>query len=634
MGKRRAWVLLGVHLLILGHIVHWWLTGQTLSPLEPSEAMELSKHDIVNAGAVFFAAAIFSTAIFGRFFCGWGCHVLALQDLCGALLKKMGIRPQPLRSRILIWVPMLAFVYMFVWPAVYRLWIGDIPAPKHLELTTSDFWATFPTWPVALLTFFVCGFVIVYFLGQKGFCTYACPYGGIFGAVDRLAPLRIRVNDACESCGHCTAVCTSNVRVHEEVRDYGSVVDPGCMKCLDCVAVCPNDALSLSWGAPAVLTSPRREEARDKKPQQAIWEECILALAFVAALFTFRGLYGIFPFLLSLGLAAILSYLVLVTARLVKRPNLRLRRTKLKAGGRLTAGGWVFAGVMLSIFGIWCHSACIQWHLQRGLSSYGAVAGLRSKVLAPDASTWALTAGERSDLDRVIGDLSPVADWGLLAQSELEVRLAWMNLLLGREDEFDHRMARAASRGADPSILHSLWARRHVKNQDWHRAIQEYELAVVADPQQLQPHLGLGTLLAGLGDLEGASASFERGIGHLPNEADLYYNAGLASALSGDPSRAIQRFGEALDLNPSHVAARENLAGVLAGLGRYRESLGHYRQAAQLAPSDAETRLLMARVHMALDEPVEAEEQARLALELDPESAQARELLRILAAGS
>ena len=31
------------------------------------------------------------------------------------------------------------------------------------------------------------------------------------------------MTDACEGCGHCTAVCSSNVRVHAEVRDFGLV---------------------------------------------------------------------------------------------------------------------------------------------------------------------------------------------------------------------------------------------------------------------------------------------------------------------------------------------------------------------------------------------------------------------------
>ena len=80
---------------------------------------------------------------------------------------------------------------------------------------------------VAVPFLFVCGFMTVYFLGSKGFCTYACPYGGFFALADKVAPGKIRVTDACNQCGHCTAVCTSNVRVHAEVKAYGMVVDPG-----------------------------------------------------------------------------------------------------------------------------------------------------------------------------------------------------------------------------------------------------------------------------------------------------------------------------------------------------------------------------------------------------------------------
>ena len=118
---------------------------------------------------------------------------------------------------------------------------------------TSDFWHTFPIVAVAIPFLLICGFATVYFLGNKGFCTYGCPYGGFFVLADRLAPARIVVNDACEQCGHCTATCTSNVRVHEEVRLYGMVVDPGCMKTGDCVSVCPNDALSYGFAKPSIL---------------------------------------------------------------------------------------------------------------------------------------------------------------------------------------------------------------------------------------------------------------------------------------------------------------------------------------------------------------------------------------------
>ncbi|MEM9412849.1 MAG: 4Fe-4S binding protein [Planctomycetota bacterium] len=67
----------------------------------------------LNAGTIFFAAAILSTVIFGRFFCGWACHIVALQDMCSYLLKRTGIRLKPLRSRLLVLMPFLVAFYMF-----------------------------------------------------------------------------------------------------------------------------------------------------------------------------------------------------------------------------------------------------------------------------------------------------------------------------------------------------------------------------------------------------------------------------------------------------------------------------------------------------------------------------------------
>ena len=247
--KTSRWRALALVLLQLGmiaHLIQWRITGRTVSPIEPSETMHTLQQGAVNAGFVFFSLAILATLIFGRFVCGWGCHILALQDACAWLLKKIGITPKPFRSRLLLYVPLIAALYMFVWPTVYRVFFTPEPGPLipafTNHLVTDNFWATFPTVAVAIPFLFICGFVTVYFLGMKGFCTYACPYGGFFVLADKVAPAKIRVTDACEQCGHCTAVCTSNVLVHAEVKQYGMVVDPGCMKCMDWIRVGPNGA--------------------------------------------------------------------------------------------------------------------------------------------------------------------------------------------------------------------------------------------------------------------------------------------------------------------------------------------------------------------------------------------------------
>ena len=158
MGKRRAWVLILVHVLILLHVAWWLLTRRAMTPLEPSEGMAFAKEGIVNAGLVLFAVAGLATLIFGRFFCGWACHLVAVQDGCRWILLKLGIRPAPFRSRLLKWVPLAAFVYMFLLPYFVRMWEGiEHPGVTKVEWTTSAFWQTFPGWGVGITTVLFCG---------------------------------------------------------------------------------------------------------------------------------------------------------------------------------------------------------------------------------------------------------------------------------------------------------------------------------------------------------------------------------------------------------------------------------------------------------------------------------------------
>ena len=88
--RLRVWVLIGVHLLFAIHMIDWATTGRTYGLFEPSESMEFSKHSVVNVGLLFFGGLILSTLLLGRFFCGWACHLVALQDLCRWLLLRAG----------------------------------------------------------------------------------------------------------------------------------------------------------------------------------------------------------------------------------------------------------------------------------------------------------------------------------------------------------------------------------------------------------------------------------------------------------------------------------------------------------------------------------------------------------------
>jgi tetratricopeptide (TPR) repeat protein/NAD-dependent dihydropyrimidine dehydrogenase PreA subunit len=619
----RALTLIAIHLVMIAHFTQWILQGVTLSPVEPSEGMEFAKHGIVNTGLVFFVAAILVTVVFGRFFCGWGCHLIALQDLSRWLLIKIGIKPKPLRSRVLGLVPLVAFVYMFLWPAIFKIAVGRPLGPVTTEFLTTDFWATFPGVVVAVWTFAVCGFVVVFVLGSKGYCTYGCPYGAAFGVADQLAPIRIRVTDACQGCATCTSVCTSNVRVHEEVRDHGMVVDPGCMKCLDCVANCPNDALYVGAGRPALGRGWGR-----RKPGAPSWSEEVLAgLVFVLGFVSFRGLYGLIPFLFALGIAAILAGLVLALWRLLRNRDAWLGPIRLKKDGRLRRSGWVFVVAMIPIVAFWAHSAVVQGLTRHADRLFDRTADLRTAALEIREARPPMAESDRS----LVADLRRADErlerWSPLNSPERELRSAWTAYLDGDPVEAKTQVDQALRERPSEASGHLLAGRLMVDEGRLEGAILAYSRVVDLDPDSPAGYLGLGTVLGSSGRYDAALDVFTRGLEALPASLELRYNRGLSLALLGDFDGAVGEFERVLDVDPDFRPARENLAGVLAAAGRFDEAVAVFEEAVRRSPTDPQLRIMAARACLGTGARVRAERHIEAAIALDPSLEPARRLL-------
>jgi polyferredoxin len=430
-GRWRALVLILVHVAAILHFAHWRVAGETLAPMEPSEAMWTLEFGYVNAGFLVLGLSIVATAVLGRFFCGWLCHFVAYQDLCGWLLRRLGLRPRPVRSRLLVFVPLGAAFYMFLWPTLSRWWGGGDGPRWQWELTTSRFWETFPGPGIALLTVLVCGFLLVWWLGAKGFCAYGCPYGAFFGLADKVAPGRIRVTDACSGCGHCTAVCTSNVRVHEEVGRHRMVVDSGCMKTMDCVSACPNDALYFGFGRPPL---GRSHGARRARPQADFsWgEELMMAAVFLGALWAFRSAYNLVPFLLALGLGIVGAIAAVTLWRLGTRAELKFQNGVLKAGGRSTRLGFVALVASLGYLALGLHTGVVRWQTMRGEEV--ALSTIDRILPQPE---------RRARLDESAAWLRSAEGLGLLPDSALQKTFGLVQRDRGELDDAERRLRRA-----------------------------------------------------------------------------------------------------------------------------------------------------------------------------------------------
>ncbi|MEX1311455.1 MAG: tetratricopeptide repeat protein, partial [Candidatus Sulfomarinibacteraceae bacterium] len=589
-------------------------------PVEPSEGMELAKHGVVNTGLVFFVAAILVTAVFGRFFCGWGCHLVALQDLSRWLLIKAGITPRPLRSRLLGFVPLVAFIYMFLWPAVYKLAVGRPLGPLTSGFLTTDFWATFPGLTIAVLTFVVCGFAVVFVLGAKGYCTYGCPYGAAFGLADRVAPIRVRVTDACQGCATCTAVCTSNVRVHEEVRDHGMVIDPGCMKCLDCVANCPNGALYVGAGRPAV---GRRSEQRAPGTLTGP-EELVAGAVFILGFLSFRGLYGQVPFLFSLGIAAVLSGLAITVWRMKGRPDVRLGPIRLKTGGRILKTGQVFLAAMVLVVAYWLHAAVIQGLTRVGDRRYDLTSDLQRASLDVLSEWTPPDPKDRGRVEAASRTLDLLERWSPVASPVRDRQRAWLAYLEGDRARARSLVDHALAGSDGDAQAHLLSARLSVDEGRWLDAARSLALAVEVDPFEPAGFLALGTVLGRNGRLAEALEVFSAGLETHPTSVGLRYNSGLTRALLGDVDGAVRDFELVLELDPDHLPARENLAGVLAGAGRFEASVAVFEEAVRRSPDDPELRILAGRACLAAGLRQRAAEHVEAAIRLDPSLEAAR----------
>lgn len=634
----RVAVLVLVHVLFVVHLWHWIAKGTTISPVEPSESMYAIELGKLNAGLVFFALAILSTFIFGRFFCGWACHVVALQDLCAWMMKKIGIHPKPFRTRLLVITPLLLGLYMFVWPTFEReavlpllkwanvawpTWLLGEPGVRpefSNAFMTDDFWHTFPTWQVAIPFFLVCAFATVYLMGSKAFCTYGCPYGGIFGVVDKVSFGKIVVSDACEGCGHCTATCTSNVRVHEEVRDFGKVMDPGCMKCMDCVSVCPNGALSWSFAAPSMFTKPRTLEAevRQSAPKRydlSLGLEAALLVAGIAIFWCYRSMLNAVPLLMAAGMAAVAVYLLFRTITLFRDANVRGAHMQLKLKGKITVAGWAFALMTVVALAAAAWSGAVRINLWRAdagdlaiTTPYDAVFG---PGYVPSTSDQAAARQTLVYFDRA----GPRPDgFGWAHTKERLVRMAWLAAVAGDRTRSEQLMRQALPMGdPGPDLIMGLSRLMQLRNapvaelHEMYRATLEKhpEFASVrtaqaelfaaandrdgflrsADEAAKRPEPGAQTLAGRiylqLGQGEKALAAFAKAAELQPKSGPAMYELGMAQAMTNKLDAAAVSLQKAADLDAVSPVPLQRLAEVFDALGKPTEAARAREQAAK-----------------------------------------------------
>ncbi|MBI5696035.1 MAG: 4Fe-4S binding protein [Nitrospirae bacterium] len=225
------------------------------------------------------------TLILGRFFCGWFCPLGSVLDFTSAavfrkLRRKTAVPESWRRAKYLLLAFLFAsslFTLQFVFlldpiSIIIRSFTAAVyPAMNYvINATLGPLYST----PVAPVTEPVYGFLQRHFLafeqphfrmaGLIGFiffgilaaeyfqrrfwCRNLCPLGAMLGLLGRSGLVKRRMSEPdCISCGRCERDC----RMGAVEKDFFTTGRADCIDCMDCRAVCPEDAISFTGSVAA-----------------------------------------------------------------------------------------------------------------------------------------------------------------------------------------------------------------------------------------------------------------------------------------------------------------------------------------------------------------------------------------------
>lgn len=203
------------------------------------------------------------------------------------------------------------------------------------------------------------------------------------------------------------------------------------------------------------------------------------------------------------------------------------------------------------------------------------------------------------------------------AAVDLATNAAWREHLIRRALEFDpgHPAALAELatmfrllRRYDEAL--ELLERRRRRRPDDH--------GVLAD---------IGRCLSGLRRYGEAERMLRRALAGLDNAATRY-ELGLVLDRAGRLSEAVDEYRRALDRNPNHLEALNNLGAALANQGRMDEAVRRFERLIAIDPGNADARANLGLALAAAGAPAEAARAFREALRIDPGHAGARDGLQ------
>lgn len=175
---------------------------------------------------------------FGRIWCGWACWTAAVLDQL-PYRKSAGWLPKRWRNlRYLHFFSSLALVLFLFFVVGYQ---------NGALGQSAVYWFL-----VGNVLYWTIGIIVAIALkDNRAFCKYVCPVSVILKQTSKPALLKVSGDaDACLSCKSKagTTLCPMDIRIPDYIISGERVLSNECILCQQCVAVCPPNTLTLSFG--------------------------------------------------------------------------------------------------------------------------------------------------------------------------------------------------------------------------------------------------------------------------------------------------------------------------------------------------------------------------------------------------
>lgn len=228
------------------------------------------------------------------------------------------------------------------------------------------------------------------------------------------------------------------------------------------------------------------------------------------------------------------------------------------------------------------------------------------------------------DYERAVMDLDKGRQLGL-GDNQLLVRVTHYNLgiLLSRFGRFEQAYAAlkgfAADGNEEPSVLEAL-------------GIATLRMPFL--PEEVPPDKRELVLMAGRAafkmaatDFAGADKLYQDLLARYPKTPNLHYAYGVCLIAGHSPEKGREEFRGELEVTPSHVPARLQLAQSLMFQNQYKEALPLAQEAVRLAPNSGNAHSALGRALLGVGEINPAIRELEAGVKLEPENPELHSLL-------